>query len=146
MNKVKLWLEQWIMVSFAILAGIVLEGVVYALMDGDDLGAFSLNWYQMLSVILTGMICGIPTVLLLEDEGHSKIPSWLRNVLHFFCTYLLVIGMGKVFSWYTNPFGFVMVTMIYVLVYAFVWAVTAWFHKQEDNKINKALDDIRDEE
>ena len=32
------------------------------------------------------------------------------------------------------------------LVFVFVWIVSLWFHKREESKINKALDDIRDEE
>ena len=42
--------------------------------------------------------------------------------------------------------GFIFMTIIYFAVYAFTWTVTLWFHKRDDKKINKALDDIRDEE
>ena len=53
---------------------------------------------------------------------------------------------GWLFKWYTQLDGFIFMTVIYFAVYAFTWIVTLWFHKREDSQINKALDDIRDEE
>jgi cbb3-type cytochrome oxidase subunit 3 len=42
--------------------------------------------------------------------------------------------------------GFIFMTIIFFMVYVFVWLMTLWFHKRDENQINKALDDIRDEE
>ncbi len=67
-------------------------------------------------------------------------------IIHCICLYGVVILFGKLFSWYTKMDGFILVTIIYFLVYAFVWIATRFLQKQDDNRINKALDSIRDEE
>ena len=61
MNKLKLWLEQTMMISFAIFVGIIIEGLVYSFM-GDNLADFNLTWLQLVSVILTGAVCSLPTL------------------------------------------------------------------------------------
>ena len=38
------------------------------------------------------------------------------------------------------------VSVIFFLVYAFVWLSSLWLDKQDEKKINRALDAIRDEE
>lgn len=146
MNKMKLWLEQTMMISFAIFVGIMLEGVVYALM-GDDLFSFSISWIQILSVILTGALCSIPTSICFTDIDHlTKSGFLVRLILHCAGLYVIVALFGWIFKWFVQLDGFIMMTVIYFLVYVFVWLVTGWFYKRDDKKINKALDDIRDED
>ena len=70
----------------------------------------------------------------------------VRIVLHCIGLYATVSLFGLVFKWYTKIDGFIFMSIIYFAVYIFVWVVSLWFHKRDDNKINKALDDIRDEE
>ncbi len=146
MNKFKLWLEQTMMISFAILVGIIIEGLIYCIFGGDPLSEFKLSWIQLLSVVLTGAVCSVPTVIWLTDTDIPKNKFILRLILHCIGLYAIVIAFGRVFNWYNQLDGFIFMTIIYFLVYAFVWVVTLWFHKRDDNKINKALDDIRDEE
>ena len=134
------------MISFAILVGIVLEGVVFLIIDGDPLSEMSLNWFQLLSIVLTGAVCSVVTVLLLCKENISKKAYLIRVIIHCILLYGVVILFGKFFAWYTKLDGFILVTIIYFLVYVFVWVATRFFQKQDDNKINKALGDIRDEE
>ncbi len=146
MNKLKLWFLQTMMISFAILCGIVLEGVVFLIIDKDPLSSFSLNWFQLLSVPLTGAVCSLVTVLLLCRENLSKKAYMISVIIHCICLYGVVILFGKLFSWYTKMDGFILVTIIFFLVYVFVWIATRFLQKQDDNRINKALDSIRDEE
>ena len=146
MNKFKLWLEQTMMISFAILVGIILEGVVYCVFGGDPLSEFKLSWFQLLSIVLTGAVCSVPTVIWLTDTDMPKNKFIIRLILHCIGLYAIVIAFGRVFNWYNRLDGFIFMTIIYFLVYIFVWVVSLWFHKRDDNKINKALDDIRDEE
>ena len=134
------------MISFAILVGIVLEGVVYLIIYHDPLSSLSLNWYQLLSIVLTGALCSVATVLLLCRENISKKAYLVRVIIHCISLYLVVILFGKLFSWYTELSGFILVTILYFLIYVFVWAATRFLQTQDDNKINKALSDIRDEE
>ena len=146
MAKLKLWFEQCVIVSFAILAGVVLEGLLFHWLYGDTLSSFYLDWYQLLSIVMTGIVCGIPTILLLDEDTLKRIPFILKVILHCILTYLVVAGIGKVFSWYTKLSGFIMMTIIFVLVYVFVWVSNIWLHKQDEKKINQALEDLRDEE
>ena len=145
MNRFKLWLEQTMTISFAIYVGIIIEGLVYAMM-GDPLTSFNLTWLQLVSVILTGALCSLPTVFWLADTDIPKNKFIVRIILLCIGLYAIVSLFGYIFKWYVKLDGFIMVTIIYFLVYVFVWIVTLWFHKRDDNKINKALDDIRDEE
>ncbi len=134
------------MISFAILVGIIIEGLVYCVFGGDPLSEFKLSWIQLLSVVLTGAVCSVPTVIWLTDTDMPKNKFIIRLILHCIGLYAIVIAFGRVFNWYNRLDGFIFMTIIYFLVYIFVWVVSLWFHKRDDNKINKALDDIRDEE
>ena len=146
MNKLKFWLEQTMMISFAILVGIVIEGLCYTVFGGDPLYEIKMYWLQMVSIVLTGAVCSLPTVIWLMDTDMPKNKYIVRIVLHCIGLYAIVSAFGWIFYWYNNLGGFFFMTIIYFLVYIFVWVVSLWFHKRDDNKINKALDDIRDEE
>ena len=146
MNRLKFWLEQTMTISFAIFVGIILEGVVYQIFKGESLASFSLSWLQLLSVVLTGAVCSVPTVIWLSDNDIPKNEFVVQMILHCIGLYAIVAVFGRIFNWYSQLNGFIMMTVIYFMVYVFVWLVSLWFHKSEDNKINKALDDIRDEE
>ena len=86
------------------------------------------------------------TVIWLMDTDMPKNKYIVRIVLHCIGLYAIVSLFGLVFKWYTKIDGFIFMSIIYFAVYIFVWVVSLWFHKRDDNKINKALDDIRDEE
>ena len=146
MNRLKFWLEQTMTISFAILVGIILEGVVYLIFKGQSLEQFSLSWIQLLSIVLTGAVCSVPTVIWLSDNDIPKNKFIIQLIIHCIGLYAIVAVFGRIFNWYSQANGFIMLTVIYFMVYVFVWLVSLWFHKREDNKINKALDDIRDEE
>ena len=146
MNRMKLWFEQTMTISFAIFVGIIIEGLVCCVFFGEDLAMFSLSWMQLLSVILTGTLCSVLTVIFLIGPDIPKNKYIVRIVLHCLGLYLIVSLFGWFFKWFTDLTGFIMVTIIFFLVYIFVWTVSLWLHKRDDNKINKALDDIRDEE
>ena len=146
MNTLKLWLEQTMTISFAIYVGIIIEGLVYA-MKGDALTSFNLSWLQLVSVIITGAVCSLPTIFwLVTDNDLPKNKYIVRIILHCIGLYAVVSLFGWIFKWYTQIDGFIMITIIFFLVYVFVWCVSLWFHKRDENQINKALDDIRDEE
>lgn len=146
MNRLKFWLEQTMTISFAILVGIILEGVVYLIFKGQSLEQFSLSWIQLLSIVLTGAVCSVPTVLWLTDNDIPRNKFIVQLILHCIGLYAIVAVFGRIFNWYSQANGFIMLSVIYFMVYVFVWLVSLWIHKREDNKINKALDDIRDEE
>ena len=146
MNRFKFWLEQTMMISFAIFSGILIEGLVYKFAEGSPLSSFALSWYQILSVILTGAICSLPTIFLLSDNEGFKTKFIVRVIIHCLGLYAAVSLIGWAFQWYTKIDGFIMVTIIFFMVYVFVWVVSLWFHKRDEDQINKALEDIRDKE
>ncbi len=146
MNKLKLWFEQTAIISFSIFVGILIEGLVYSVFLGDDLSAFSLSWFHILSVILAGAICSVMTILLFIDTNILKNKFTVKIIIHCLSIYLIIVLFGWFFKWFTKLNGFIMVSVIFFLVYAFVWTVSLWIYKRDDNKINKALNGIRDEE
>ena len=66
--------------------------------------------------------------------------------LHGLSLYAIVIGMGWLFGWYQELDGFIGVSIVFLLVYGFVWLSSRWMDKQDAKKINQALEAIRDNE
>ncbi len=141
-NILKKIFMQSLMISTGILAVVTVEGIFYHLI-GDDV---SFSWNLPLSILLTGILCAVPTVLLLKEEVVSTRSFVLRIVIHTISLYFLVILMGYLFGWYSKWDGFLFVTGGYFFVYAFVWIANILMNKQEQKEINRALDHIRDEE
>ena len=88
----------------------------------------------------------LSTVLLLDWEQWDKKTLWLRVTLHCLALYEAVSGAGWLFKWYTDAEGFVAVSVVFFVIYAFVWLSSHWLDKQDEKKINRALDEIRDSE
>ena len=70
----------------------------------------------------------------------------MRSELHCLALYAVIAGAGYLFGWYTDTESFLSVSVIFFLVYTFVWLSSLWLDKQDEKKINRALDAIRDEE
>ena len=107
MNRMKLWFEQTMTISFAIFVGIIIEGLVYCVFFGEDLAMFSLSWMQLLSVILTGTLCSVLTVIFLIGPDIPKNKYIVRIVLHCLGLYLIVSLFGWFFKWFTDLTGFI---------------------------------------
>ncbi|MBO6016053.1 MAG: DUF3021 family protein, partial [Lachnospiraceae bacterium] len=103
-------------------------------------------WYIPLSIVFTGFACALPTLLLISGDDTGAGGSLVRVPLHFVCIWLLVTGCGYVFGWYAGWREYVPIAVMYVLIYGFVWFSTAWLAKSDENKINRALTEVRDEE
>ncbi|RXE60587.1 DUF3021 family protein [Acetivibrio mesophilus] len=141
-ERIKTLFIQMLMISTGILFIISVEGVTYHLL-GEE---FSLDWYHPLSVLVAGFVCAIPTLLLMNYGEWSRKIFIIKLIIHMFLLYGIVVLMGYIFSWYTRWDGFLFVTIGYFLVYLFVWIASIWIGKQDEKKINKALEAIRDEE
>lgn len=143
MEKVKLIFLQTMIISFGIQCSIAISAVLYHIGEGGDL---ELCWYHPISIILCGFLCALPSLLFYSAYKMSK--RWFRvcAVLHFLFVFAVVMGAGYVFRWYTHRQGAVVVAIDYIVIYFFVWGVTYWVGIVEQKKMNKALDDIRDEE
>lgn len=142
MNAAKKLFVQSMIISTSIL---FLNGInaVIQHFAGNDI---VLQWYHPISIVLTGVVCALPTVLLLDCEQWDRKTLWLRVGLHCFTLWAAVIGAGWLFQWYTDAEGFIGVSVIFFVIYAFVWLSSHWLDKQDEKKINQALDEIRDSE
>ena len=98
----------------------------------------------VVGIVLIGVFCSLPTVLLNDRDRWNRKTLFIRVCLHCLSLYAIVAGAGWLLSWYTDPESFISVSIIFFVVYAFVWLSGHWLDKQDEKKINHALDAIRD--
>ena len=145
MNRCKLIFNQTLMISTAILFGLGIGELIEYIRYGDDM--MSWPWYNLLSIIFTGFLCALASLLLVDEDSGKKLPNMkLRIVLHFLVLSAVVAGCGYLFRWYESFEQFIPIAVIYVLTYIFVWISTLWICKSDEKKINEAINDIRDED
>ena len=144
MKKGKLIFSQTLMISTGILFGVGVQALINHLSTGAE--NLEWQWYIPLSVILTGFLCALASLFILEDEGRSVSRSRIRIVLHFIFMFLVVAGCGYLFGWYDTAAGLAVIGGMYVLIYGFVWIGSLWIGKADEKKINEAINGIRDDE
>lgn len=142
MKKIKILFQQSMIISTGILFAIAVEGIVCHLMGQDILFA----WYHPISIILAGFLCALPTLVWLSEEELTKMQFIIRIILHCILLFGIVSLMGYLFHWYENLWEYLFVVLAYFVIYIFVWLVSIWLWKWEENKINRALESIRDKE
>lgn len=142
MNKLKIVLQQAMMISFGILLGISAEAVYYRCVCDD----ITLKWYHPISIVLAGFLCSMPTLILLCDAEISRKKYRIRIAIHCVLVGAIVMGLGYFFNWYTNLTGFIFIVIEYFCIYAFVWACSLWIGVMDEKKINAAIKYIQDEE
>ena len=132
--------------SMAIATGILFLNGINAVIQhfaGNDI---TMQWYHPITIVLTGVICALPTVLLRDEDRGDRKTFLVRVSVHCLLLYVTVAGAGWLFRWYTDWESAVSVSIIFFIVYAFVWLSSHWLDKQDEKKINHALDSIRDDE
>ena len=142
MNILKKLFVQSMIISTSIL---LLNGINMVLqhLAGNDI---VLQWYHPLTIVLTGVLCALPTFLLRNSDKWDRKTFWRRVPLHCLALYAVVAGAGWLFRWYDNLESWISVSVIFLAVYIFVWLSSHWLDKQDEKKINHALDAIRDSE
>ena len=142
MSAVKKLFVQSTVISTSIL---FLNGVnaVIQHLAGHDI---VLLWYHPVTIVLTGILCAVPTVLLLDSDQWDRRTFIIRVSSHCLALYAVILGAGWLFGWYTDLESCAGVTVVFILVYLFVWLSGHWLDKQDEKKINHALDAIRDRE
>lgn len=140
-GRLKLLADQTMMVSTGILFLLGLEGLVCHFTGAE----FELYWYHPISIVVAGFFCSFPTLLFGEELVGGK-RFWLRVVLHCLMEWGIVSLAGWIFHWYSTGQGYLIVMFFYFLIYVFVWLATIWMQKIDEEKINKALREIQDEE
>ena len=142
MNLIKKLFVQSMIISTSIL---FLNGInmVIQHLAGHDI---ALQWFHPLSIILTAVLCALPTILLRDSDQWERKTFWRRIPLHCLSLYAVVAGAGWLFGWYDNVESWISVSVIFFIIYVFVWLSSHWLDKQDEKKINHALDTIRDTE
>lgn len=140
MNKVKIIFIQTMMISTGMLLVLGIEGFIKHI-NGSDI---SFSWYYPISIIITGFLCALPTLLFyLNEDGSFGI---IKIIGHFILLLLIIIFCGKIFKWYKEADELISMVITYIVIYVSVWFATLWLMKIDDNKINNALKEIQDEE
>lgn len=142
-TKLKLIFNQTLMISSAILFGLGIQELIEYLVTGEMY--FTWEWYVPLSIILCACVCSVPSVIFIDDESAGKAFA-LKVVIHFVCIFAAVSLFAKLFGWFSTLAGYLVIAVMIVIIYAFTWIATRWLAKSDENKINTALDEIRDEE
>ena len=142
MNMVKKLFVQTTIISTSIL---FLYGINMFIQHfaGKDI---TLQWYHPVSIILTAFLCSLPTILLHDIDRWDRKTFWRRVPLHCLSLYAIVAGAGWLFGWYHDADSLISVSVIFFIIYVFVWLSCHWLDKQDEKKINHALDTIRDTE
>ena len=144
MTKLKILFNQTLMISTAVLFGVGVQTFLrFVLWEQAD---FTWPWYTPLSIVLTGLLCALPTTLILDTEGVSGKKALLRNLVHFILVGGVVSLCGYLFGWYESPADYIPILIMYILIYFFVWFSTLWLLKADEKKINEAIEQLRDEE
>jgi len=105
-----------------------------------------LRWYHPITIVLTGILCALPTILLRDSDRWDRKTFWKRVPLHCLALYAAVAGAGWLFRWYDDAESWISVSIVFFAIYVFVWLSSHWLDKQDEKKINRALEAIRDTE
>ena len=124
MNKFKLLFLQTSFISLGIFFGVGITNLIMHFFGETYIGV----WYFLLSVILAGMLCSLPSLILCVE----KIPFFVRIAIHFCTLFAAVSLLGWLFKWYSGFAGYAFVMLIFIFVYVFVWIVTKWIYVKDD--------------
>lgn len=142
MRKLKILIQQAMTISTGTVLGIGLEGY-FVERQGFE---FALGWEDLIIIVVTGLICAIPSLIWLTEEELTRKQFIIRLIVHCLLLYGMVSGIGYVAHWYRGPVEFAFVSVIYFLVYLFVWLVSYWSGWRNQEQINQALKEIQDKE
>ena len=126
-------------IAVSIFTFIGLQFMVRFLVTGNT--TYSLAWHLPLSIILTAVLCSLPSLILYRDEKLAA-PHYL---LHYVCVAIIVAIAGWLFDWYQGLGGLVWLMLIYTVIYSLTWLMMSWMSAAEDKKINQALEAMREE-
>ena len=132
-----------LLVSFLTLTSLAIRIVIYFAKNGEF---FMLESWQVPAVILLGLLTALFTTCLLFTKDTERVRWNARIACHFVICGILVMVFGKLFGWYEGIAGAATMFVNFVVVYALVWIGNFFLIKKDEKQINKALDDIRDEE
>ena len=142
MNIVKKLFVQSMIISTSILFMNGINMVIQHLAGND----ITFQWFHPMAIILTAVLCTLPTILLRDCDRWDRKTFRRRVPLHCLSLYAVVAGAGRLFGWYDDAESLISISVIFFIIYVFVWLSSHWLDKQDEKKINHALDTIRDAE
>ncbi len=141
-SKLKTMTIHAMMISFFILVGISVESLIAYFMGR----MLNLPWHLPISIVGLGILCAIPSLLIMDVENLRTRQYMLRVVLHFLCLATIVLGAGRIFDWYEDVRGAAIIFAVFVGVYAAVWIGSYRLLIKDTALIDKALENYRDDE
>lgn len=143
MNKLKIIFQEACIISTSIFFANAIYGGIASYTQGET---FSLSWYTILSIIFTGFISSLPSLVFVTEEAVTPKQFRITICLHFISTWAMVTVAAFLFQWCSNLLGYASIFVSFLLIYVFVWVVIKWIYSKEEKEINSALKDIQDED
>lgn len=143
MNLKRLIFEQTLTVFFFMNCVLIISELLNYILGGT---APTLPWYIPISLMVIAFLTSLPTVIFYIRPEDRHITMKLKVALHYLLLFCIVLGSGYFFKWYSDLTGFIITAVAFTVIYILVWIFTALVFKQDEKKINAALDKIRDEE
>lgn len=137
-------IHQTLIISTGILFLMGAEGFIYFLQGNGD--AFHMSWYDPFAIILTGFLCSLAIRILPYEQDVSKKKWALCIAAHFLINLIIVSLMGYLAEWYVNRPGYFLILIYYIITYLLVWTGMLLFDRYEERLINRALQQMHDEE
>lgn len=131
-------------ISIGILFVMGAQGL-YSFLCGKG-SSFVLAWYDPFAIIITGIACSLVSNILPIDKNVSRLQGYLRILLHFVTTLAVVCAIGYLSKWYRSVMEFLFVFVTYVIVYVGTWIFMFCYMRNEEKRLNQALQNIQDEE
>ncbi|SDB08510.1 DUF3021 family protein [Butyrivibrio sp. INlla16] len=147
MKKVKTIIEQTMMVSFMVLCYVGIYGLL--VMRPLD---YHFDWYIPGSIVVASFMSSLVTVMFYYGDNDSDknenadLKFKLKTVAHFILLYAVIMSFGRICYWYHGTFGFIVTSIIYVIIYIGSWFGTYLIFRHDEKVISEALDKIRDED
>lgn len=116
---------------------------LFSYVTGDPV---TYDWYIPLTVILASFLCSLPTLILMSEREFPKGVRRLLPIFHILLLYVLTMGMGYLFHWYTTLKYFLVTSVAFFVIYALVWNFSLFLQKYDEKLINDALLAIQDED
>ncbi len=137
-NVIKLLAIQAVTVSFCIVLGNAIIGVI-AHFVGHEI---TYPWYFLASVILTGILSALPTLIF-----YIKGLPFIAQIIIHFVLLLGVISLAQIIF----GLGFELLDMIslysiFIITYGLVWIISYQINKLDEKNINRLLEESKDTE
>lgn len=131
------------MISIGILFAFGVDGLISKIGGRDRLILF---WYTPFSIIITGILCALPTLIFNSESELSRSAFRIRIILHFLILFAVVSLAGYLFNWYDDVRDYLFVMGSYFMIYILVWIGSILLRRYDENLINQALQQIQDDE